>query len=81
MSLTISDRELQTWQMSEADLRRELAILLFQQERLTLAQASRFACLPQLQFQRVLGDRHIPLHYDLAELHEDWHSLAANAWQ
>ncbi len=81
MSLTISDRELQTWQMSEADLRRELAILLFQQERLTLAQASRFGHLPQPKFQRLLAERQIPLHYDLAELHEDWHSLAANAWQ
>jgi predicted HTH domain antitoxin len=43
MSLVISDEVLQTIQMSESELLTEIAILLFEQERFTLGQASRFA--------------------------------------
>ena len=81
MSLTISDEVLQTVQMSEAELLQEIAIMLFQQERFTLGQASRFALMNQLQFQRLLASRKIPLHYDIAELREDMKSLEANNWR
>jgi predicted HTH domain antitoxin len=78
MSLIISDEVLQTIQMSEAELRQEVAILLFQKERFTLGQASRFAGMSRLQFQRLLASRKISLHYDIAELREDAKSLEAN---
>ncbi|NJL19885.1 MAG: UPF0175 family protein [Leptolyngbyaceae cyanobacterium SM1_3_5] len=81
MSLVISDEVLQTIQMSEAELRQEVAILLFQKERFTLGQASRFAGMSRLQFQRSLASRKIPLHYDIAELREDVKSLEANDWK
>jgi len=63
--------------MSESEMLAEIAILLFQQERFTLGQASRFARMNQLQFQRLLASRRISLHYDVAELREDVKSLAA----
>jgi predicted HTH domain antitoxin len=78
MSLIISDEVLQTIQMSEAELRQEVAILLFQKERFTLGQASRFAGMSRLQFQRLLASCKISLHYDIAELREDAKSLEAN---
>ncbi|MEW6498180.1 MAG: UPF0175 family protein [Cyanobacteriota bacterium] len=81
MSLVISDEVLQTIQMSENELLTEIAILLFEQERFTLGQASRFAKMSQLQFQRLLASRQIPLHYDIAELTEDVKSLEANGWR
>ena len=81
MSLVISDEVLQTIQMSESELLTEIAILLFEQERFTLGQASRFAKMNQLQFQRLLASRQIPLHYDIAELTEDVKSLEANGWR
>lgn len=81
MSLVISDQILQTVQMSEAELLQEIAVMLFQQERFTLGQASRFALMNQLQFQRLLASRQIPLHYDIAELREDVKSLEANDWR
>lgn len=71
MSLTISDALLQSARMSEAELRQEIAVLLFQRERLTLAQASQFAHVSRLQFQHVLASRQIPLHYDVPEFEED----------
>ena len=81
MSVVISDEVLQTVQMSEAELLQEIAVMLFQQERFTLGQASRFALMNQLQFQRLLSSRQIPLHYDIAELREDVKSLEANDWR
>ena len=70
MSLVISDELLQTARMSEAELRQEIAILLFQKEKLTLGQASKFADMNQVLFRHLLASRQIPLHYDIQELHE-----------
>lgn len=81
MSVVIDDETLQTLQMSEAEMLAEIAILLFQQERFTLGQASRFARMNQLQFQRLLASRQISLHYDVTELREDVKSLEAKGWR
>lgn len=81
MSVVISDRDLQAAKISEAEMLREIAVMLFQQERFTLAQASRFARMNQLAFQRLLASRQIPLHYDIAELREDFQSLQENNWR
>src|SRR5215471_4180460 len=75
VSLTISDALLQTAHMSEAELRQEIAIMLFQRDKLTLAQASQFAHMSRLQFQHLLASRQIPVHYDVAEFAEDIHTL------
>jgi predicted HTH domain antitoxin len=61
--------------MSDAELLQELAIVLFQKEKLTFGQASRLARMPQLEFQRLLGSRQIPIHYDVAEFEEDLATL------
>jgi predicted HTH domain antitoxin len=53
----------------------ELALALFQQERLTLAQASRFAEMNQVAFQAPLAERQIPIHYGVEEFREDLQSL------
>jgi predicted HTH domain antitoxin len=75
MSLTISDTFLQTARISEDELRQEIAIMLFQRDKLTLAQASQFARMTRLQFQHLLASRQIPVHYDVAEFAEDLHTL------
>lgn len=81
MSVVIEDEVLQKIRLSETQLLTEIAVMLFQQERFTLEQASRFARMNQLQFQRLLASRQIPLHYDIAELREDVKSLEANGWR
>jgi predicted HTH domain antitoxin len=75
MSLVISKETLEKIEMSEEQLRIEIAVMLFQQERFTLAQAARFAQINQLAFQRLLASRRIPLHYGKEELMEDFYSL------
>jgi predicted HTH domain antitoxin len=75
MSLVIPDDILQSARMSETELRQEIAVLLFQKEKLTLGQASRLAGMGQMQFQHLLASRQIPLHYDVAEFEEDLQTL------
>ncbi len=75
MSLIISDDILQAARMSGDELKQEIAVLLFQREKLTLGQASRLAGMSQLQFQHLLASRQIPIHYDVAEFEEDLKTL------
>lgn len=75
MGLIITDEILQAARMSAAELSLEVAVLLFQKEKLTLGQASRLAGMTQSQFQHVLASRHIPVHYDVAEFEEDLRTL------
>lgn len=71
MPVTISDDVLAAAHLSEAELRREIAVALFREERLTLAQASRLAEMEQFTFQSLLADREIPIHYGIEQFHED----------
>jgi predicted HTH domain antitoxin len=75
MPVTISDEVLTAAHLSEPELKRELALALFQQERLTLAQASRLAETTQLSFQALLAERRIPIHYGVEEFREDLRTL------
>lgn len=75
MSITIPDDVLQAARMSEAELRREIAVMLFQSDRVTLAQASRLAQVDRLAFQHLLASRQIPVHYDVQDFEEDLAAL------
>jgi len=75
MLVTISDEVLTAAHISEPEVKQELAVALFHQERLTLAQASRLAEMTQLAFQALLADRQIPIHYGIEEFHEDLRTL------
>jgi predicted HTH domain antitoxin len=75
MPVTISDEVLKAAHITEPELNQELALVLFQQERLTLAQASRLAGLGQLAFQALMAERRIPIHYGVTEFREDLRAL------
>lgn len=75
MTLTVPHEILQATGMSDAEMLRELAVTLFRMEKLTFGQASRLAGMPQLEFQRLLGSRQIPIHYDVAEFEADLETL------
>jgi predicted HTH domain antitoxin len=57
--------------MSEAELKQEIAVMLFQKEKLTLGQASPLAGMNQLQFQHLLASRQIPVHYNVEDFEAD----------
>ncbi len=75
MSLVIPEEILTTTRMSEAEMRQEIAIMLFQKEKLTLAQASRFAGINRIAFQHLLASRQIPVHYDVEDFEQDINNL------
>jgi predicted HTH domain antitoxin len=75
MSLTIPDDVLEAAGMDESELRQELAIMLFQRDRLTLGQAARLAGLDLLRFQHLLASRGIAMHYDVEEFEADLATL------
>jgi predicted HTH domain antitoxin len=64
-----------TLQISETDLRTELAIALFQQQRITLGSTSQLARLHQIEFQQLIAARGICIHYEVEDLEEDLNSL------
>jgi predicted HTH domain antitoxin len=77
MPVTITDDVLSAAHLSEAELKRELALTLFASERLTLAQASRLAETTILGFQALLAEREIPIHYGVDEFRDDLRTLRA----
>ena len=52
MTIEISDKILNKTGLTAEEIKLRLAILLFQEEKLTLAQASKFAGIHQIQFQK-----------------------------
>ncbi len=81
MSLLIADEILKASGLSESELLLEIVIMLFEKEKLTLGKASRLAGIDQIQFQRLLASRRIPVHYDVAEFREDIKSLKEQGWR
>jgi predicted HTH domain antitoxin len=53
----------------------ELALTLFENETLTLGQASRLAGMDQLEFQAILAEHQISVHYGIEEFREDLRTL------
>ncbi len=74
-AVTILEGVLSSARITAEELLQELAVLLFQQRRLTLGQASRLAAMPQLQFQHLLASRQIPVHYDVVDFEADLRTL------
>lgn len=77
MGLVVPDEIVEATGMTADELRREIAVLLFEREKLTLGQASALATMNRLQFQHLLCSRRIAVHYDIAELEEDLETLPA----
>lgn len=75
MSIVVPDEVLSATRMSEAEMRQEIAVMLFQKEKLTLAQASRFAGIHRVAFQHLLASRHISMHYGVEDLEQDIKNL------
>lgn len=61
--------------MTEVEILIELAVVLFQKEKLTLGQSAILAEMSQFQFQQLLGSRGISIHYDVADYTEDLQTI------
>jgi len=81
ITLNIPEQLMQAHPPNSADWMREIAVALFQQELITLGTASQIAGMHQIEFQALLSDREICVHYDLADYQADIESLRANNWR
>ena len=71
MNVVVSNELVQATRMSQQELKQELAVVLFQKDKLTLGQAAQLAEMSPLRFQYLLTSRAIPVHYDIEDFEQD----------
>lgn len=77
MVIEIEDKSLVGLELTEAQALLDFAVGLFTERRITLGRAAAIAKLTQSAFQRELGRRGIPIHYDLDDFQADLRTLAS----
>ena len=75
MTVTIPDKICTATHLSETELKQEIAVMLYQKEKLTLAQASKLAELDRIQFQHLLASRKIPMNVTIEDIDHDFKVL------
>jgi len=71
VSIEIPGEVMHATRMTPDDLKRELAIHLFREGKLSFGKARELAGLTVWAFQQLLGSRDIPVHYDIQDYLED----------
>lgn len=79
MSLTIPADMVLATELTEEQLAIELAVELYQREKLSLGHAARLAGMEKWAFNDLLAAREIPMHYDEADLRRDLATLQSLA--
>jgi predicted HTH domain antitoxin len=77
MVIEVPDTDLRGIAMTQAGLKIELAVALFEQDKLSLGKARELAGMTLVEFQRELALRQIPLHFDVEDLKQDVATLKA----
>lgn len=61
--------------LNDQAIKKEIALILFKHKKFALGKASEFAGLHQIEFQKLLKEREIPIHYDIEDLNDDIENL------
>ncbi len=77
MVIEIQDEALRGLGLTQTQALLDLAVGLFTERRITLGRGAEIAQVSQLDFQRQLSARNIPIHYDIEDLQADVQTLAA----
>ncbi len=75
VAIEIPREILHVTRMTPEELRRELAVSLFQQGKLSFGKARELAGMTVWAFQQLLGSREIPVHYGVEDYKEDLTTL------
>lgn len=75
MALIIKDSELAQVNLSAEELKLEMAVMLYQRGKLSAGQASKFAGISRIAFQKILGERKIEINYTEEDLDRDFKNL------
>jgi len=76
MIVEIPDQITKQSGLSAKEILLKVAIVLFEEEKLTLGQASKLAGLHQFEFQKELTARNIPVHYGEDDFRRDLQTIA-----
>lgn len=80
LTIDIPDNLASDSSFDEMDWLREIAIALFQQERVSLGRASKIAGMHVMKFQKLLSEREICVHYDVEDLAQDMQLIQSRGW-
>ncbi len=80
MSVIIPDDILKASQMTEAELRLEIALMLYQQQKISSGKVRAWTGLTVLEFQHELAKRGLYLNYDVDAFQADISTLKANGY-
>ena len=75
MIVEIPDQIISQSGLSSKEILLKVALMLFQEERLTLGQASKLAGLHQFEFQKELAKREIAVHYGEEDFERDLQTI------
>ncbi len=75
VSIEIPREIMHTTRMTSEELKRELAIYLFEKGKLSFGKTREMAGMTVWVFQQLLGSRGIPVHYDEQDYEEDLATL------
>lgn len=75
MSVVLPDELVEASGLAPNELVREIVLMLFQQKRISIGKASGLLGINLIEFQHLISDRNIPLHYDIEDLEEDISTL------
>ena len=76
MIVEIPDQIIEQSGLSAKGILLKVAVVLFQEEKLTLGQASKLTGLHQFEFQKELAGRKIPVHYGEEDFERDLQTIA-----
>jgi predicted HTH domain antitoxin len=76
MIIEIPDEVVARAPLGERAIKLAVLAFLYQKRVLTLERASKMAGVTRLDFQHVLADQNIPIHYDLEDLEMDLRHIA-----
>ena len=77
VSIEIPGEVIHAARMTPGELKRELAIHLFKERKLSFGKARELAGMTAWAFQQLLGSRDIPVHYDVEDYLEDQAAIDA----
>ena len=73
--LVISGQVLEELKLDSSELMIEIAVYLYDQEKLSMSQAKKLAGLTQIEFQKEISKRGVFIKYDIEDFEKDMDTL------
>lgn len=75
MPVVLSDDFVKASHLTESEIKQELAIILYQKKKISLAKAASLLNMNRLEFQKLLAEKKIPINFDISDFDKDIETL------